>query len=177
MLTKITRQHWLSILGNKHLQLSTLYLLSILIPFLIQGPQLLIGTLVNLILILSISKFKFKSVIPILFLPSISVYIHGLLFAGATHFLLLLLPVIALSNAIYVLAFKKLRINIGLDYVTIFIASVLKAIILLTFTYTMISITWLPEIFLGVMGITQLITALLGGHLAILLLKISPSTN
>ena len=151
-----------SILENRYLHLSLIYLLSFSIPFLLQGPQLLVGSTINFILILGVSLYNIKLLIPALILPSVSVYIYNVLFQGATGFLLYLIPFIVISNVIYLVIFKKIKI----DYLDISLAAILKAAFLFVCTYILTKTIDLPEIFLTVMGINQLITALIGGFLA-----------
>ncbi len=156
-----------SILESKYLQLPLLYALSFSIPFLIQGPQLLVGSLINFLLILSISEYKFKEIIPALILPSLSVYLHGLLFGGATNFLLYLIPFIAISNALYVLVYKYIKTN----YLNIYYAAFLKAVFLFTCTYILFRIVGLPQALLSAMGIMQFMTGIIGGIVASTLVK------
>jgi hypothetical protein len=150
------------LLENKYLQLSFLYTLSFLIPFLLKTPQLLTGTLINFLLILSVSHFKFKNILPALILPSVSVYTFGLIFGGASTFLLYLIPFITIANGIYVLSYKYVR-KTFLNVVT---ASILKSLFLFLSTYILVQTVGIPKTFLTAMGVTQMITALLGGTLA-----------
>jgi hypothetical protein len=156
-----------SILESKYLQLPLLYFLTFAIPILLEGPQLLIGVLINFLLVISISQYKFKEILPALILPSFSVYIYGLLFTGATSFLPFLIPLIVTGNTIYVLIFKYFKNK----YLDIVLASLLKTIFIFVSTYILVKTMGLPQIFLITMGINQLITALVGGFLAKTLLK------
>lgn len=152
----------LSFLENKYLQISLLYILAFSTPFLLKGPQLLVGSLVNFLFILAISQYKFKEIAPALLLPSVASYSYGLLFGGATNFLLYLIPVITVANTIYVLSFKKIETK----YVNILIAASFKALFLFGCTYLLVKTIGLPELFLTAMGITQFITACVGGLFA-----------
>lgn len=156
-----------SILESKYLQLPLLYVLSFSIPFLIEGPQLLVGSLINFLLILSISEYKFKEIIPALILPSLSVYLHGLLFGGATNFLLYLIPFIVISNTLYVLIYKYVNI----DYLNIFCATFLKTAFLFTSTYILFRTIGLPQAFLSAMGIMQFVTGIIGATVASTLVR------
>jgi len=151
-----------SLLENKYLQLSLLYILSFSIPFLLKSPQLLVGSLVNFVLILSITQFKFKEVVPALVLPSISAYTYGLLFGGATNLLLYLIPFIVIGNAIYVLVYK----NIKVSHLRVFLAAFFKASFLFICTYILFKTVGLPKMFLSTMGISQFVTAIVGGFFA-----------
>lgn len=151
-----------SFLENRYLQLSLLYIVSFSLPFLLKGPQLLVGSLVNFLFILAISQYKFKEIAPALMLPSIASYSYGLLFGGATNFLLYLIPVITVANTIYVLFFKKINIK----YANILVAAAFKALFLFGCAYILVQTIGLPKLFLTTMGITQFVTALVGGILA-----------
>ena len=152
----------LTFFENRYLQISLLYILAFSIPFLLRGPQLLVGSLVNFLFILAISQYKFKEIAPALLLPSIASYSYGLLFGGATNFLLHLTPVITIANAIYVISFKQIETK----YLNVLIAAALKALFLFGCTYLLVRTIGHPELFLTAMGITQFITATVGGLFA-----------
>jgi hypothetical protein len=156
-------------LENKYLQITLLYVLVFFIPFLLKGPQLVVGSLVNFLFILAISQYKFREIAPALLLPSVASYSYGLLFGGATNFLLYLIPVITIGNAIYVLFFK----NIGIQYINVLIAATFKALFLFGCTYILFKTIGLPELFLTAMGITQFVTACIGGLLATVVINIA----
>lgn len=152
-----------SILTSKYFQLTLLYILAFSFPFILKEPQLLVGSCINFLLILSIKQFKFKEILPVLFLPSISSYIYGILFGGATYFLLYLIPLIGIANGIYVYSYKNLNI---------LLASAFKSVFLFVSVYILFRLEMLPQIFLTTMGIVQLATALIGGISAHILLKV-----
>jgi len=154
---KVTKA--VEILTNKYLQIALLCILSFSIPFFLKGPQLLVGSSINFLLILSISQFKFKEILPVLFIPSISSYFYGVLFGGATNFLVYLIPIIAIANGIYVYTYKNLKYNNW----NILLASFFKASFLFLCVYILFRLSILPQIFLTTMGIIQLATALIGG--------------
>lgn len=183
MLIQLLKKKSVLIIENYYLQLALLYLLSFFIPFLVQGPQLLVGILVNFLLILAITQFKLKAIIPALILPSLSVYAYGLLFGGATNFLIYLIPIIAIGNASYVLTFQgcQRKFNRGCkkkyitNYLGVLLAAMVKSILLFICTYILIKSIGLPQMFLTAMGVTQLVTASIGGHLALGTLDLSKS--
>ena len=158
-----------NILTNSYFHLSLLYILSFLIPFLLKGPQLLTGTLINFLLIIGISQFKLKQILPILLIPSLSAYLSHTLFGTVTIYLLYLIPFIAISNLLYVLFYSNIKNKIY----AILISSLFKSAFLLTCTLTLLNLISLPNIFLTTMGIIQLYTAILGSILATLTIKIS----
>ena len=157
------------ILTNKTIQLSLLYLLLFSIPFILKGPQILLGSIINFLLIIGASQYRLKKVIPALLLPSIATYLYGMLFGGATIFLLYLIPYIFISNFIYVFVFKTIK----REYVNILLASILKALFLFAFAYLLYRTVGLPKIFLTSMGVIQLLTAIIGGGVASRIVKTS----
>jgi len=151
-----------NIFSNQYIQIAILLCSLILIPFVLDKSQYLTGTLVNMLLALGITKFGIKKVWPMILLPSLSTYLHGVIFGGATHFLIYLIPFIILANLIYSILFKNIKKGI----LNVLIASVLKAGFLFLVAYIMNKVIGLPEIFLTTMGVMQLITALSGGFIA-----------
>jgi len=150
------------LLLNETLQLSVVYILAFTVPFIFKQPQLLIGSIINFILVFSISKYGIKKIIPILFLPSLASFLNGVLFGAFTPYLLYLIPFIVLSNLIFVLTFKYAKIK----YLNVGVAALLKACFLFLATYILFQTIHIPEIFLTTMGLIQLYTALIGGALA-----------
>jgi len=160
----LQKQNLKQILLNEKLQLSVVYILAFAVPFIFKQPQLLIGSLINFILIFSISKYGLKKIIPVLFLPSLASFLNGVLLGVFTPYLLYLMPFIVLSNLVFVLAFKYVKIK----YLNIGIAALLKACFLFSAAYILFQTIHIPEIFLTTMGLIQLYTALIGGTLALL---------
>lgn len=159
---ELQKQNLRQILLNENLQIILISLVAFIIPFVIKQPQLLIGSIINFLLILSISKYSFKKILPILFLPSIASLLNGVLFGSFTIYLLYLIPFIVLSNVIFVLSFKYIKYK----YINVGIASLLKACFLFSCAYILFRTIHIPEIFLTTMGLIQLYTALIGGILA-----------
>lgn len=160
-------EKFLTILKEKETQLYLLYLLSFLIPFLFKTPQLLIGSLVNMVLIVAVTNFSLKEIYPVLILPSITSFLNGVLLGNLTTFLLYLIPFIVLANTVYVLVYKKSNKGIY----SILLASVLKAGILFTTVNVLYGLDIVPRLLLKSMGIIQLTTALIGGAMGYLLTR------
>lgn len=145
----------LSILSNESLQLFSLYTVCILVPILVKEPQIVVGTLINIILLIGIIRFPMKKIFPILFLPSLTSYTYGLLLGSATPFLLYLIPFITIANYIYI----KLSSEIKNAHLSILIPPITKAVFLYTSAYILYMNIGLPKVLLTSMGIMQLITA------------------
>jgi len=167
----LQKQNLKQILLNEKVQLAVVYILAFTVPFIFKQPQLLIGSIINFILIFSVSRYGVKKILPLLFLPSLASFLNGLLFGVFTPYLLYLLPFIILSNLILVLTVKYVRIK----YLNIVVASLLKACFLFSATYILFNTIHIPEIFLTTMGIIQLYTALIGGFLASLFITFKKS--
>lgn len=157
----------LNILMDERVQIGILLLSLLTIPFVLDKSQYLTGTLVNTLLALGIVKFGLKKVWPMILLPSASTYLHGIIFGGATNFLIYLIPFIVLANLIYSLLFK----NIKKDILNVLIASFVKAGFLFIVAYFLYRTIGLPELFLTTMGVMQLVTALSGGFIAYTVIK------
>lgn len=136
--------------------------LAFLIPFLISGPQLLTGTLVNCLLILGIKFVDKKYHLAISVLPSIAAVLNGLVFGKFTIFLVYFLPFIWAGNFVLIkstIYFKeKLPLSLSVVLSVFFKTIILYAVALIFFKFKFV-----PEIFLTAMGVFQLITGLLGG--------------
>ena len=152
------------------LVLYSLYLSSVLIPFLIGKPQLLVGSLVNFLITYSTLKFKVVKTIPILLLPSITATATGLLFNGATHFLLYVMPFIMISNLILSFFVNK-RTNISYILGVIF-----KGSFLYIAYYLMNILVGLPRVFLLSVNL-QFVTAAIGVLSAVMLYNIENKKN
>lgn len=137
------------------------------IPFFIGHPQLLVGTIVNSLLVLSSLNLQKYRLLPIILLPSLGVLARGMIFGPFTIFLVYFIPFIWIGNTIIVLGFKYLHLHKKLNYlVTLVISASSKALFLFSVALTLYKLNIVPAIFLTAMGITQLVTALSGGVIA-----------
>lgn len=144
----------------------SLFATSFLIPFFISGPQLLTGTIVNALLFIFALKAKSKNTLPIVILPSIGAILNGVLFSKFTVFLLYLLPFIWISNYVLVQSFVYLNKKSPF-IISVIGSSILKWIVLFSAAYVFTFIKVIPIIFLQLMGLFQLYTALAGGMVAL----------
>lgn len=144
----------------------SLLTVSFLIPFLISGPQLLTGVIVNTLLFLFISQTNAKKILPIIMLPSIGALLNGILFGTFTVFLLYFLPFIWIGNYLLVWGFGTL-LKKNSFFISLLGSSFLKFIFLFSTAYLFATVKIVPPIFLQLMGLFQLYTALIGGLLAL----------
>lgn len=136
--------------------------LTFLIPFLISGPQLLTGSLVNCFLILSTGLVDKKSHLTIAVLPSIAAVLNGLVFGKFTPFLVFFLPFIWLGNFVLIKSIIYLKNKWSMPF-PIVISIILKTMILYFSALIYFKLNLVPEIFLTAMGAFQLITGIIGG--------------
>lgn len=136
-----------------------------LVPMILAHPQVVVGIVVNMMLALAGLNLKRYKMLPVVVAPSLSVLCAGLLFGSFTYHLLYMAPFIWVGNAIFALSFK-LRIK---KVFVILGASAAKALFLFLSAYVMYVLGIVPIMFLTVMGVMQLVTALFGGSLGVLL--------
>lgn len=144
-------------------------ILAIAIPLFLQGPQLLVGSVVNAALIMGAINVKgFKKLVPLIILPSIAALMGGLLFAEITPALFYMLPFIWLGNASLVYNIKNRHIKKKNKYLaTLGFAATNKTLIIGGGALVLTLLGVVPAKFLILMGVFQLITALIGGLLVI----------
>lgn len=166
METKITLLNPTTLVTRTNLFYLTIFAL----PMITHGPQLLIGTAVNLLLFLGAKKLTTKELIPLSILPSLGALTNGVLFGSLTLFLVYFAPVIWVSNYLMMKIFQQ---TTKLPTVlSVAIASIAKATMLFTVALIFFRLSIVPQIFLTAMGTIQLTTAVLGGLLALTITKL-----
>ncbi|MBI5229667.1 hypothetical protein HY991_06165 [Candidatus Micrarchaeota archaeon] len=142
------------------------------IPFLIGEPQLLVGTAVNALLILSALELQGWRLLPVITFPSIGALSRGIVFGPFTPYLLMLIPFIWVGNAILVLSFKLLMLKMKKNFaITLAAGAVGKSVFLFSSAFLLYSLSLIPTIFLTAMGFFQFATALIGGAVAYAVFK------
>jgi hypothetical protein len=136
--------------------------LAFLIPFLISGPQMLTGTLVNCLLILGTRFVDKKNLLIISVLPSIAAVLNGLVFGKFTIFLVYFLPFIWVGNFAMIKFILYLKEKSPLSLSIVF-SVILKTIILYAAALIYFKFNLVPKIFLTAMGVFQLATGIMGG--------------
>lgn len=144
--------------------------LAFLIPFLISGPQLLTGTLVNCFLILGIKFVDKKNHLIIAIMPSVAAVSNGLIFGKFTPFLVFFLPFICLGNFVLIKSIIYLKDKLSLSFSVVF-GVILKTIILYFSALIYLKFNLVPGIFLTVMGVFQLITGFVGGLITLIIFR------
>jgi len=140
------------------------------IPFLLGGPQLLVGSVVNLLLIFIALNYKnYAMIIPMVMLPSIAACLNWLIFGSFTIFLVYMMPAIRLGNFILVYAIQHIKTQ----RLWILIWWILKTLFLFVVAYILIKLWILPAIFLKAMGVMQLVTVMIAGAVAFSFIRLS----
>ena len=144
--------------------------LLILIPLIWSGPQLLIGSVVNMLLFLASSQSRPSSWYVKAALPSLAVIIHGVLFSSFTIYLFYLWPIITIGNWMYMgIGQSNLKIN---KVTKLLLAAIIKTSILILGVIIMVHYKIIPSVMVNSMGTIQFVTAMIGGLSAILWIKI-----
>ncbi len=131
------------------------YLSVFLIPFAISGPQILTGTVVNLLLYMTAAKLDRKSWWIIAALPSLGAFSHGVIFGPATFYLFYFLPFIWMGNLILMYIYKANK--------NFIFASAAKTVFLFATANIYFFFHIVPKLFVTTMGLLQLFTALAAG--------------
>lgn len=133
------------------------------LSYFFREPQLLIGTLVNFAITFSAYTNKhFKTSLPIIIMPSVAAFMGSWVLASFNQYLLFFIPFIWLSNSLQVYLLKK-NISNKINWV---IASIVKTTLLFCVAFVLVKFSIVPTAFLTIMGVTQLITTLVGSGAA-----------
>jgi len=159
---------------EENIQTVLLSAIGFFLPFVLGHPQILVGIIVNAMLIVGATYLRGHKLLPLIILPTFGVLTAGVIFGTYTHFLLYLIPFIWIGNAIYVYVYKHFNMNqnrLKNNVLGIGIASILKAGFLFGIAYVLVHFAIIPPVFLTAMGVLQLTTALIGGVVAVGIVK------
>jgi hypothetical protein len=148
-----------------------IYAIAFTVPLLVAGPQWLTGTLVNYFLFMYALAFPKKNFVAIAVLPSIAALGHGVLFGPFTPFLIYFLPFIWIGNIVLIKVFLALNKKMNIPF-AVFLSSFVKVLVLFLAASIYFQLNIVPRMFLSSMGIIQLYTALAGGIVALMTLKL-----
>lgn len=152
---------YLKIEENKEMALYSL--VAFAFPFLLQQPQILLGSVVNTTLAMSAFYLKGRRVLPLVFLPSIGALAQGFLFGPLTGYLVYMLPFIWLGNAVMIGAVKLLFVKLKSNYAfSAASAVVLKTGLLFAAAYLLFNFGIVPAEFIYFFSIMQIFTATIG---------------
>jgi len=159
---------------EENIQMVVLSMIGFFLPFVLGHPQILVGIIINASLILGATYLKGHKILPLILLPSVGVLTAGILFGTYTSFLLYLIPFIWLGNAVYVYVYKYFNVTehkLKNNFLGLGIASIAKAALLFGVTFLLVQFAIVPSVFLTAMGLLQLTTALIGGVVAVSIVK------
>ena len=140
------------------------------VPIILRGPQLLVGTIINAILIKGALTLKKDKFIALAIFPSLGVLSAGFLFNGLTSSLIYLLPFIWIANYLLMTIFKVLEKK---NYIKALLSSAfLKAGFLFSGVFILYKLNLVPKIILSSMGYLQFITVIFGSLLVLTGLKL-----
>ena len=161
------RVFWLRI--NTTIQTIFFLILLFFIPFLLGGPQLLVGSIINFLLIIIALKYKnYLAIVPMLMLPSIATSLRGMVFWPFTIFIVYMMPAIWIGNFILIYAIQHIKNQ----RISMLVWWVLKTIFLFIVAYILVQLWVLPTIFLKAMGVFQLVTVMIAGVVALGFIKV-----
>jgi hypothetical protein len=144
------------------------FFVGFLVPFMLGHPQLLVGVIVNMVLVLmALEMSSYKQIVPLLFAPSLGVLARGMIFGPYTPFLAIMAPFIWAGNAMLVFLVREFYRNRKANYgIALGVGSAVKTGFLFSAAFALVSLSVLPPLFLETMGVFQLATALAGGAIA-----------
>jgi hypothetical protein len=155
---------------QENLELVVYSLISFFVPLFLGHPQIVVGVLVNMALVLAAFNLRGLKLLPVIMLPSIGVLCAGLIFGSFTWLLVYMIPFIWIANAILVFGIKKYFVStkfFSFNNSKILLgASFFKFLFLFTFASIFVLLGLLPSIFLLAMGPLQFGTAIVGGFVA-----------
>jgi len=156
---------------NKNIFLAALVLFILpLLPL----NQFIVGTIVNAILIKSAISMNSKKVFLLSVLPSLAVFLGGVLFANVTLEIALMLPFIWAGNFVLMLLTRKLFVSDKKSYfVSTLISSIGKTLILFFAAFVLLYFGLVPAVFLTMFGVMQFVTAQSGAVLVYLVQKVN----
>lgn len=152
---------------NENIQVILYSLISFGLPFFLGHPQWLVGTLVNMMLVLGAQNLKGTKLFAMIFMPSLGVVSAGILFENLTQYLIYFIPMIWIGNIILVYGYKYMRHHYKLNKINSIALSIFGKVLLLSLTaYFLVVFGLVPNVFLYAMSGLQLLTAVIGSSLA-----------
>ena len=139
--------------------------------------QLIVGSIVNTLLVLSAFNLKgLSKIIPVVTMPSISTIMSGYVFKSASVFMVWMIPAIWIGNFALIFAFKYIMLAKEKNYFLAAIAGIIcKVAIIFGFFMILKTFNVFPEKLVvnlqSAMSIIQLITATIGCIVAFVIYK------
>lgn len=159
-------------------------IINVLVPgsFLASHSQLIVGSIVNMALVISALSLKGWKNIFVITMPSISTILGGYVFGTSSVYLSYMIPSIWLGNFVLIYAIKKFHLDKKMNYFTSsLIGIILKVLIIYDAFYIINSFGVFPMKLAGnlktAMGLTQAITATIGVILGYMIMNIKGVRN
>lgn len=147
------------------------------------NSQLIIGTIVNTLLIISALNLKgWNKIALIITMPSISTILSGFVFKSASVYMAWMIPAIWIGNLALILAFKYIMLAKGKSYLFATIIGVISKVVIIFGIFNILKIfNIFPEKLVlnlqNAMSLTQLITAIVGCLVAFGIYKVEHIRN
>jgi hypothetical protein len=155
-------------------------LIGFFLPFFLSHlyQQIIVGSIINMMIILSAFHLKKWEAMPLMLLPSLGVITAGVLFGSFTLSLIYIMPFIWIGNFVLFAGVKKFYIEKKMNYsFSLPIAAIAKAALLFVAAFVLVRFGVIPAAFLIAMGLIQILTALIGGTLAFGFMKARKMVN
>ena len=147
------------------------------------NSQLIIGTIVNTLLIISALNLKgWNKIALIITMPSISTILSGFVFKSASVYMVWMIPAIWMGNLALILAFKYIMLVKGKSYLFATIIGVISKVVIIFVFFNILKLfNIFPEKLVlnlqNAMSLIQLITAIIGCLVAYIIYKAELSHN
>lgn len=141
---------------------------SFTLPFMFSHPQILLGSIVNMLLVLGAQNVKGHKLWALIILPNLGVLASGALFGALSKFLIFFIPSIWIGNALIVFGYKYFKFGKNKNTAQSLSYSIaLKVVFMSVYAFILVSLHLVPNVFLMAMSVLQLGTAILGGICAV----------
>lgn len=147
------------------------------------NSQIIVGSIVNTMLILAALNIKgWSKNIFIVTMPSISTILSGYIFKSASVYMVWMIPAIWLGNFILILAIKYFILKKEKNYIISCIVGIIAKVAIIFGMFSVLNLfNIFPEKMVTnlqtAMGITQLITATIGGIISFIIYKLEKIGN
>lgn len=147
------------------------------------NSQIIVGSIVNTMLILAALNIKgWSKNIFIVTMPSISTILSGYIFKSASVYMVWMIPAIWLGNFILILAIKYFILKKEKNYIISCIVGIIAKVAIIFGMFSVLNLfNIFPEKMVTnlqtAMGITQLITATIGGIISFIIYKLEKIDN
>lgn len=132
------------------------------------NSQIIVGSIVNTALIMSAINIKgLKKIIGVVTMPSVSTILSGYVFGTASVYMVYMIPAIWLGNFALIYAYKFIMLNKNKNYFLAGVAGIIAKVLVIFGVFELLNVfSIFPQKLVSnlqtAMGLTQLITAIIG---------------